>query len=105
VPKEIDMTMSAYREGLAGSSRPTKIAERVGICVEYGQLRLSFSEERGYGRSLFQIGVRPDSFADLAQAMMHANREAAIKAFGTALQNGIPEPTEGDTIWTPEVRT
>jgi hypothetical protein len=62
---------------------------------------LSFSDERGYGRSRFQIGILPDSFADLAQAMMHTDPEAAIKAFGAALQEGIPEPVERDKAWTP----
>lgn len=32
--------------------------------------------------------IDADSFLDLAQVMMDANREAAIKAFGSALLNG-----------------
>lgn len=30
----------------------------------------------------------------VAQAMMHANTEEAIKAFGAALHSGLPKPTK-----------
>jgi hypothetical protein len=38
------------------------------------------------------IKVDPDSFGQLAQAMMNANANEAIKAFGMAMANGIEHP-------------
>jgi hypothetical protein len=46
----------------------------------------------------YQIVIRPEAFADLASHMMQADPEAAIKAFGAAMQAVPPIPkAEPDT--------
>jgi hypothetical protein len=73
---------------------------RANIGVEYGLIELIFKDERGFGKSQFQVSIKPESFAVIARAMMHANSEEAIKAFGAALQAGIPEETR---VWVPSM--
>jgi hypothetical protein len=50
-----------------------------------------FFEGRGDGRSCYHGSLRPDNFEEMARAMMAADREAAIKAFGAALLQDAPE--------------
>jgi hypothetical protein len=56
---------------------------------------------KGEKPSDFDVSIVPENFKMLAQAMMHADSEAAIKAFGTALQDGISEPIEPGMTWVP----
>jgi hypothetical protein len=58
------------------------------------------SEPRGFGDRQTTIRIFPDSFAAMAQTMMHANPEAAIKAFGAALAAGTPQPCK---VWYPGI--
>ncbi len=43
----------------------------------------------GKGESEIEFKIDLDSFVDLANVMMEANKNAAVKAFGTALSAGI----------------
>jgi hypothetical protein len=43
----------------------------------------------GQGSSQIEFNIDQDSFADLAKAIMEVNKNAAIKAFGQALSQGI----------------
>ena len=43
----------------------------------------------GQGSSQIEFNIDQDSFADLAKTMMEVNKNAAIKAFGQALSQGI----------------
>jgi hypothetical protein len=55
-----------------------------------GYLRLFFDTGNG---SEFRGGISPSQFADLARAMVATDLEAAIKAFGAALQQvEMPKP-------------
>jgi hypothetical protein len=44
---------------------------------------------QGFGHANVAIQIEGDTFNQLAQAMMDANANEAIKAFGAALQAGI----------------
>lgn len=73
-----------------------KIGEAA-VMVDDGHLRFSFKAARGYNQYSGQEGntsytLWPDarSFADIAKAMMEADPDAAIKAFGAALSSGLP---------------
>jgi hypothetical protein len=84
------MTIEALRTTEPGNPKDMGGA---GICVEYGCVAIGFSEKpRGYGQSHYETVIHPDSFKIMAQAMMQANPEEAIKAFGDALKSGIPKP-------------
>ena len=50
--------------------------------------------------SRFTVKINPESFASLARAMVHADAEQAIKAFGAALAPGIPEKRK---VWHPSM--
>ena len=66
----------------------------------YYRLNISFREARGYGDRDYKIRINHDSFKALAEAMIRANREEAIRAFGAALQvNVAAQPT--DRYWSP----
>jgi hypothetical protein len=43
----------------------------------------------GPGESEIEFNIDRDSFADLATAMMKVDKNAAVKAFGQALSEGI----------------
>jgi hypothetical protein len=67
------------------------------VRVDYGRVRFAFAAPRGYnqytgrqGSTLYTIWPDSDSFADIAKAMMESDPYAAIKAFGTALSEGLP---------------
>jgi hypothetical protein len=53
------------------------------------QRRSIMNEDRS---ERYQIVIRPEAFTDLASHMMQADPEAAIKAFGTAMQAVPPIP-------------
>jgi hypothetical protein len=96
------MTIKAFREG-ASSESGLAILEVGRLHAYRNFVVLSHSEPRGYGESCHEIRIDADSFADLAQTMMHANPEATIKAFGCALQAGIPDSIPADKVWYPDV--
>jgi hypothetical protein len=94
------MTINVHREG-ARLSGPRKMIDKARIRVEFGAVGLIFtSNPSGINDSLFELYVHPDSFKDMAEAMMRANASEAIKAFGAALEAGIPEPRE---VWYPGI--
>jgi hypothetical protein len=83
----------------AGPRNPTNFTqtEKIGTAELYVRnndfstlnhltLSLDFSEPRGTGNRDYQIQIKPDSFKSLAEGMILADREMAIKAFGAALQ-------------------
>ncbi len=57
------------------------------MCSDHGQVLLGFPYRQGQGETRFTVRIRGASFQELATAMMKADQEAAIKAFGTALQD------------------
>jgi hypothetical protein len=72
------------------------------ISVEYGRVKIGFVQPRGFGNSDFDLHVLPDSYADLARAMLYADFNAAMRAFGTALQEGVrSEPPK--EVWVPSM--
>jgi hypothetical protein len=56
---------------------------------------------KGEKPSDFDVSILSENFGMLARTMMHADPEAAIKAFGAALQEGIPGPIETGDTWVP----
>lgn len=50
-----------------------------------GYVHLSFRAGSDERMSTFTVYIQPDSFDELASAMMRAGPQAAIKAFGLAL--------------------
>jgi hypothetical protein len=99
------MGIEVRRRGL--KSHRGSIEQRMGTKLDAGRpyamqrlVIISFTTNpKGEKPSNFQVTILPENFEMLAQAMMHADSEAAIKAFGTALQEGIPEPIEGGETW------
>jgi hypothetical protein len=72
------------------------------ISVEYGRVKIGFVQPRGFGNSDFDLHVLPDSYADLARAMLYADFNAAMRAFGTALQESVrSEPPK--EVWVPSM--
>jgi hypothetical protein len=57
------------------------------------QKRVEDRKYRGY-----EIRIEPSSFRDLAEGMIRADREAALKAFGAALQ---VDTTNTRSVWFP----
>jgi hypothetical protein len=49
----------------------------------------------------YEIRIEPSSFQHLAEGMIRADREAALKAFGAALQ---VDTTKQRSVWFPEQR-
>jgi hypothetical protein len=74
--------------------------ENVGHNCDWYQLSLSFCDPRGTGNRRYIIEIDPSDFKALAVAMMRANRDEAIKAFGAALQ-AEPVPIEQRHRWSP----
>lgn len=77
-----------------GSGDKRKPLENAGLGVEDEgdqkcprcYLILGFEDEpRGFGPRQYEIIIQSSSFQDLAEGMIRADREAAIKAFGAAL--------------------
>ncbi len=67
------------------------------VLTDEGQFRFSFSVQRGYnqytgkyGSSFITLWPDSSSFIEIAKAMMKADPNAAIKAFGVALSIGLP---------------
>ena len=96
------MTIDVYRTGAKSYGRgSSKAIDKARIRVEQGLLELVFtSNADGSNDSRFQISVHSASFSDLAEAMMRANPTEAIKAFGAALEPGIPVPRK---VWFPGI--
>lgn len=94
------MTINVHREGARLTGRSRQI-DKARIRVEFGAVGLIFtSNPNGTNDSLFELYVQTDSFRDMAEAMMQANPTEAIKAFGAALEAGIPELRE---VWYPGI--
>jgi hypothetical protein len=94
------MTIEVERNG-ARSMRSAASLPDAGLWVEHYAVIVGLSDPRGTGDSVYKAKIRPSSFAALAQAMMHAAPEEAIKAFGAALQAGTPEPVPFGKSWVP----
>jgi hypothetical protein len=91
------MTVEVYREGVfrSGLQLPVQLKDAV-VAVEYGRVVLSFREPKGFGNSVFNLHVLPESYTDLARAMMYADPHAAMRAFGAALQEGFRQEPPQD---------
>lgn len=100
------MPIKVYRHGRATGSRGDQsLGDAVVVVESRGEnsknhlLWIGFHAERGTGKSDYDMLIEPSSFRGLAEAMIRANREEAIKAFGTALQLDSPEPMEFGRGW------
>ena len=61
-----------------------------GIGAYRGDLTIaSIAEVYGFGLANVMLRIDPGSFSDIAKAMIVANADEAIKAFGAAMQDGI----------------
>jgi hypothetical protein len=65
-------------------------------------LKFRFAEQKFGDQSdsyrAYEIRIEPSSFRDLAEGMIRADREAALKAFGAALQ---VDTTKQRPVWFP----
>jgi hypothetical protein len=92
VEREADMTTINFeRRGESLNSRSRRESFELDLSVEWENIVFRFWERRGFGRSYYQGTIQPNSFAELAKAMMSADPNAAVKAFGAALAAGIPD--------------
>jgi hypothetical protein len=89
--ENVVMSVEVLRTTIPGA--PKRVGKG-GIAVEYGDVAIGFSEPRGYGESKYDAVIDTDSFETLAQAMLYAHPEEAVKAFGNALKLGVPKPME-----------
>jgi hypothetical protein len=94
------MPFKVSREGVSSDTSGLSILEFGKLFARRDLVIMTHREPRGFGQSRHEIRIEPDCFAALAQAMMYANPEEAIKAFGRALQSGIPNNT--DDLWVAE---
>jgi hypothetical protein len=99
----IPLPIKVRREQDKAQSPFAPVAEfDAGMKVEFGVIQIVFSTNPGSKKSgsTYTSTIRPNHFRALAQAMMYANSSEAIKAFGTALEAGIPEIRE---VWCPGI--
>jgi hypothetical protein len=79
---------------------PVRQTDCVGLRASNRTIRLEFSDYRfdksGTGH---EIAIDVDRFSDVARAMMAADFEAAVMAFGRALAKGKPK-LAADEGWT-----
>ena len=92
------MTMDVFRNGVFANGGGATV-DNVVIRVEYGRLNLVFDDARGFGKSRYEVGIRPEHFEVVAQAMMQTDPEAAMRAFGSALKGGTPAPVDQRDTW------
>jgi pyruvate/2-oxoglutarate dehydrogenase complex dihydrolipoamide dehydrogenase (E3) component len=90
-------------EGASPFAHPAEF--EAGMKVEFGVVQFGFAtnpngKKPGKNQSPFKLTIVPNQFKAVAQAMMHADSSEAIKAFGAALENGIPESRE---VWVPGI--
>lgn len=80
------MTIEVYRVGATGG-RWRYETGRVSIeTVGDGTVRLKFGiTSKGGGGTSVSVRIDPDSFVEIIDAMAIVDREAAIKAFATAM--------------------
>jgi hypothetical protein len=78
------------------NSRPEKIGEADVRVWADRKMELVFTEPRAAGERVYELIVTPKDFTELTQAMMYADSEQAIKAFGAALQLGHISPPSVD---------
>ena len=92
------MTMVATGSYASGLTQKISDAR---LRAEMGVVTLGYSRNmNGRDKTHYSVIVGPDDFANLALAMMNANPQAAIKAFGAALQAG---PTKNREVWYPGI--
>jgi hypothetical protein len=87
------MTIEAVRKGKhadRATSREKQRGETFKVgrpYVEYGAVTVSFDTPV----SGFDLRIHPGSFHAIIQAMMNAEPEETLRAFGAVLQAGVPE--------------
>lgn len=74
--------------------------DNIGHNCDYYRLSLAFCDPRGTGKRRYTIEIEPGDFKALAVAMIQTDRDAAIKAFGAALQ-ADSVPIEQHKRWSP----
>ena len=77
------------------------VVENVGANSDRHKLSLGFVEPRGTGDRRYEIEIERAAFRNLAEAMIRTDREAALKAFGAALQANIFERIDRQNGWRP----
>jgi hypothetical protein len=95
----LDMAIDVCRYGVMSGLGMPKSVGKAHVRVDEGQVLVTFTEPRGYGDSKFMLRVEPTSFGELIQVMLRAHPEEAIKAFATALKDGIPAPVRHGQWW------
>jgi hypothetical protein len=96
------MAIKVHREGEMNDGGPLTVLNTGRPYAIRNLVILTHMEPRGFGESRHTITIDTESFPALAQMMMHANPEAAMKAFGSALQAGTPKPIEDAKCWYPD---
>ena len=89
--------IAAFRDGDRGSlPYGEKIGAvkmgKPGFSQTLGAVSMRFGILAGKGSSRYEFQVRADSFDELASKMIEANPDAAIRAFGAALER-LDDPT------------
>jgi hypothetical protein len=78
------------------TSEPTKFSDYGNEMTADADVTLAFEDEVKISfstkKSRFAIQIEPGSFKKLAEYMMLADENEAIKAFGAAMINGIEQP-------------
>jgi len=108
VAREVVMSIEVYRHPHSDSvyppSRPRPAIGEAWLLAKSCQVCLGFRTNRdGYRQSDFMVVIRPESFKELAQAMVRADDYAAIHAFADALKD-LPVKPLNFEHWQPEKR-
>jgi hypothetical protein len=99
------MTIKVRRHAACDSSISHDLGE-ANVFVECGRLFVAFSEQKGFGTSVYKLRIDPGSYGYLVQAMLRVNAEETIKAFAAALKDGIPAPIQEEDFsnrWWPSL--
>lgn len=84
-------------QGMTEIGRAGLWVKNIGHNCNWHRLTLEFQEPRGKGARGYDVEIQRNSFKDLAEAMIRTDREAAIKAFGAALQSDATQ----ENVWWP----
>jgi hypothetical protein len=85
------MSIKVYRtsDRTAASDYGREITDNATVALQFDTMvGIFFSTEQ----SSFSVLIKPESFKALAELMMEASANEAIKAFGVAIQAGIEKP-------------
>jgi hypothetical protein len=101
------MSIKAYRRAWKDHLHQAKLIEEASLRAEQGQVCVSFDGNPFEGNrdnvrgTFFRVIIDDESFGQLAQAMIRADRWKALEAFADALKAFPVESLNGRT-WTPK---